>query len=602
MKLDHLFIPVGAALPMTAADFTPDGVVVDLQSTAMIADCPTCQMPTQRIHSSYQRREADLLLAQVPVHLHLHVRRFRCDTLGGRRTTVSEPVPELIRPYARRTTRLWAEQRPIDREIGGEPGTRLTHRHGMAVRADTLLRLARQNHAGGSATPRCLGSNAVALCNGQVSGTIVEDREAHQPIDLVPARSAEVMAPWLAAHPGVAVITRGRSGAYAEGASRGAPDAIQVADRFHLLQNVREMLQRLLERQHDALQAATTKLPPSTETADAPLPDTATDPPPSTETADAPLPDPAPVMNPPAPAPCSAPAEAPPVPPSAANAHVPPLSKVAQASQNRRAQRQARYTAVQELRAQGMPMRAIAKQLHLSRKTVRQFAVAEQFPERGTRRRVRSTLDPFIASLEQQLAAGQDNALQRWRALQADQGYTGSRALVSRWVAQHRHLVPAPDPATPRTRRRGRPLVPAPTPSSAPHRRLSARQAAWLLVRRPKELDVDDQRILERLCHAAPMVDTAYHLAQEFIQMVRTRQATAFDAWLTRATASDIPEIQGFVTGLERDKAAVVAALSSSYSNGQVEGQVNRLKLIKRSMYGRAKFDLLRQRVLARTS
>ena len=84
--------------------------------------------------------------------------------------------------------------------------------------------------------------------------------------------------------------------------------------------------------------------------------------------------------------------------------------------------------------------------------------------------------------------------------------------------------------------------------------------------------------------------------------MVRTRQATAFDAWLTRATASDIPEIQGFVTGLERDKAAVVAALSSSYSNGQVEGQVNRLKLIKRSMYGRAKFDLLRQRVLARTS
>jgi transposase len=175
----------------------------------------------------------------------------------------------------------------------------------------------------------------------------------------------------------------------------------------------------------------------------------------------------------------------------------PPLAKAAQASQNRRARRQARYTAVQELLAQGMSLRAIAKQLQLSRKTVRQFAVAEQFPERGTRRRVRSKLDPFIAYLEHQLAAGQDNAMQLWHALQADQGYTGSRALVSRWVAQHRHLVPVPDPAPPRTRRRGRPPVPAPTPSSAPQRRLSARQAAWLLVRRPKELDVDDQRMVE---------------------------------------------------------------------------------------------------------
>ncbi|NNJ12804.1 transposase [Chloroflexales bacterium ZM16-3] len=193
--------------------------------------------------------------------------------------------------------------------------------------------------------------------------------------------------------------------------------------------------------------------------------------------------------------------------------------------------------------------------------------------------------------------------MQLWRNLRDVHRYTGSPALVSRWVAQHRQLVPAADPATtPRTRRRGRPPVPTRTPPSAPQRRLSARQAAWLLVRRPKELEADDQRILERLCHAAPIVATAYQLAQDFIQMVRTRQASTFDAWLTRGAASGIPEIQGFVAGLERDKAAMVAALSVPYSNGQVEGQVNRLKLIKRSMYGCAKFDLLRQRVLARAS
>ncbi|NNJ12806.1 hypothetical protein EKD04_020995 [Chloroflexales bacterium ZM16-3] len=141
--------------------------------------------------------------------------------------------------------------------------------------ADTLLCLARQNPAGESATPRCLGIDDFALRKGQVYGTIFVDLETHQPIDLVPERSAEVVAQWLAAHPGVEVITRDRSGEYADGASRGAPDAIQVANRFHLLQNVREMLQRLLERHQDALQAATTKPSPSPETVDAPLPDTA---------------------------------------------------------------------------------------------------------------------------------------------------------------------------------------------------------------------------------------------------------------------------------------------------------------------------------------
>jgi transposase len=253
---------------------------------------------------------------------------------------------------------------------------------------------------------------------------------------------------------------------------------------------------------------------------------------------------------------------------------------------------------VQELRAEGLSLRAIAAQLHLSRKTVRQFAMAAQFPERGTRRAGRSKLDPFVPYLKQQLAAGQDNAMQLWRELRDDHHYTGSRALVSRWVAQHRQLVPASDVAAP-PRRRGRPPAPVTTPAPKPQRRLSARQAAWLLVRRPEQLEEEEQRIVERLCQQAPSVDVAYALAQEFIQMVRKRQAEAFDGWLQRATASGIAELQSFVVGLERDKAAVVAALSLPFSNGQVEGQVNRLKLIKRSMYGRAKFDLLRRRVLA---
>jgi transposase len=256
---------------------------------------------------------------------------------------------------------------------------------------------------------------------------------------------------------------------------------------------------------------------------------------------------------------------------------------------------------VQELRTQGLSYRAIATQLHLSRQTVRRYSVADQFPERATRRSKPSKLDPFTPYLEQQLAAGADNALQLWRDLCDQHGYTGSRALVSRWVAQHRHLIPVEaHPQLPK-RRRGRPAQPAKAAFQPLQRRLSARKAAWLLICRPEAVAEDDQLVIDRLCAQAPAVATAHQLAQAFIALVRERQAADLDEWLARATTSGIPELQTFAAGIERDKPAVAAALSLPYSNGQVEGQVNRLKLIKRKAYGRANFDLLRQRVLAPT-
>ncbi|WP_097651340.1 transposase family protein [Candidatus Chloroploca asiatica] len=131
MLIENLFIPVGAALQMTAADFTPEGIRVDLHTTTQTADCPTCAVTTHQVHSHYQRRLADLPLAQLPVRIHLHVRRFRGATLGCGRTTFTEPVPGLAIPSARRTTRLRAEQRQLALDVGGEPGARLARRQGM---------------------------------------------------------------------------------------------------------------------------------------------------------------------------------------------------------------------------------------------------------------------------------------------------------------------------------------------------------------------------------------------------------------------------------------------------------------------------------------
>jgi transposase len=215
-----------------------------------------------------------------------------------------------------------------------------------------------------------------------------------------------------------------------------------------------------------------------------------------------------------------------------------------------------------------MSRRAIARHLCISIHTVRTFVSADQFPERATKRNLR---DEF--------------------------GYPGPRPLVSRWVAQHRYLCPQPLPAQPKPGRRGRPVTATSQPQRDPV--LSARQAAWLLLRRPADLDESDSLRIERLCQHTPKLRTVYALIQEFAQMLRQRQSSHFDDWLERAEASGIAELQGFAAGLRRDHAAVFAALSLPISNGQVEGQVNRLKMIKRTMFGRAKFDLLRQRVLA---
>lgn len=574
--LEPLLLPSGALLKLGEAELLPERVTVAVHTTASEAICPGCQNGARRVHSRYQRTLADLPLAHIPVQLHLHVRRFFCDNTNCRRKTFSELVPGLMLPYARRTTRLFDEQRHLGLEIGGEPGSRLARRQGMAVSADTLLRLARREPTAPPPTPRHLGIDDFALRKGQRYGTIFVDLDTHRPVDLKPERSAQVVEEWLKDHPGVELITRDRSNEYAEGASRGAPDAVQVADRFHLLQNVREMVQRVLERHQAALQAATKELSPPS------LPPSTGEGVSSSRTAEV--------------------REKPPALPSDEPEPLSPLTTKMASNQERRNRRQAQYQEVQELRAQGLSYRAIAAQLHLSRQTVRRYSVADQFPERATRCPVPSKLDPFVPLLEQRLAVGQDNALQLWRELRDQHGYTGSRALVSRWVAQHRHLIPAQKCAEPAKRRRGRPAQSVNTAPPAPQQRLSARKAAWLLVCRPDAVAEEDQPLIERLCAHAPAVAAAHQLAQAFIEMVRERQAPALENWLARATASSIPELQTFASGIERDKLAVEGALSLPFSNGQVEGQVNRLKLIKRMAYGRASFELLRQRVLAPTA
>jgi transposase len=253
---------------------------------------------------------------------------------------------------------------------------------------------------------------------------------------------------------------------------------------------------------------------------------------------------------------------------------------------------------VQALKQGGLSIRGIARELKLSRHTVKRFVPTDTFPERTRPPSKSSLLGRYVPHLTRQMQAGQTNGMQLYRHLCA-QGYRGSRALVSRWVAEHRYFSPHAIAERPEPKTRGRPPGAKPSGLAESVPRPSARRIAWLMVRRPEELDNDQRQTLARLRQLSPEDETVYPLAQEFVEMVRRHGGLSLDSWLQRARESKVRELVSFANSLERDKAAVLAGLSLPYSNGQVEGQVNRLKLIRRSMYGRGQLDLLRKRVLA---
>jgi transposase len=418
-------------------------------------------------------------------------------------------------------------------ELGGEAGERVAQHFRVPVSSDTLLRIIRSTCIELSSTPRVLGVDDWAKRKGHSYGTLLVDLERNQPVDLLPDREAKTLATWLQTHPGVEVITRDRANVYIDGATTGAPDAIQIADRWHLLKNLGETLQRMLETHPVDLRVAAklahgrsrVKEMPATPTiASAMAPTTPTKTPPS--------------------------------------------------------RRQKLFDEVMALNEQGHSRRAIARQLNLNPRTVARYIDAGELPRRLAPQNT-STVMPYRAHIERRWQEGCHNGRQLWREIQAD-GYGGSYSSVRRFLKRFH-----PDDGRKHQASNG----------SAP-RSLSARQAMRLLVQMPEDATDEQHLRREMLCLCCAQAAEAYPLAQRFVKMFKERQVDALDPWLEDAQASSISQLRNFAASLMRDYDAVKAALVYEWSNGQVEGQVNRLKTIKRQMYGRAKFDLLRQRVL----
>lgn len=527
-------------------------------TTRRAAACPLCGRRSKRVHNRYTRTLADLPCCGDPLVIHLHTRRFVCRVRWCKRKIFTERIPALVAPSARRTVRLRAHLARDGFALGGAPGARHAAAQGTPVSRRTLLRLIRATPVPAIGLVTVLGVDDWAQRKGRTYGTILVNLETHTVIDLLPDRTAETFARWLGDHPETAIISRDRGGAYAEGARHGAPQAQQVADRFHLLKNLSAMVESVVRRQHAALRASATAV------ADAARAQIAV------ATASTISTVPAAVA----------------IGPNAERA----LTRAQRDRQVRRTHRHARYAEVMELHTQGVSQREIARALHIGRRTIRRFIRADCFPERSPTATRQTIVDRYEPYLRERWNAGCQNAAQLWREIGA-QGFAGSISLVRRYLT-HWRTEPGRPGRIGNTPRAMQTVAP-------PARRVfSARQTAWLLLQDSADLEADQQRYLEHLGDHCPEIREGQMLAQDFQSLIRTHDHARLASWLAAAQGSRIVELVSFAEGIRSDQAAVEAALRLPWSQGQTEGQVNRLKVCKRTMYGRAKFDLLRQRIL----
>lgn len=498
---------VETMLTITAGSFTKTGV------------CPSCGKETSHVHSYYQRHPQDLPISGLQVQLILRVRRFRCLQSRCPRQTFAERLPELP-VCARQTSRLGTILESIAVVLSGQAGSRLTEQLAMPVSADTLLRRAKKKTAL-PPTPRVLGVDDFAFRRGHTYGTILLDLETHQPVDVLEDRSAETLAEWLKQHPGVKIISRDRSKDYQRGATDGAPEAQQVIDRWHLLKNLREAIERFLSHSQ-ASEVTGLAAPPRQKR----------------------------------------------------------TSGERARSEGSRERRLALYQQVQELYRQGGTILGIARQLHLGHRRVRKFVRAASFPEWGKPARTRSAIDPYRPYLQTRWQQGCHATSQLWHELQ-ERGFSGSWMMVYRWVqlqgeGKTEVLAPLPTPTAPK---------------------LAPRPLAWLFLRDPEQLEQQEKQTLSLLRETQP-VEMAYELAQQFVTLLKEGNAQPLSTWLRDCQNSGISDLVTFAQALEKEGSALRAAFTLSYSNGPVEGKINKLKYIKRSMYGRSGFPLLRQKVL----
>ncbi|MFL1377330.1 ISL3 family transposase [Nocardiopsis protaetiae] len=508
---------------------TPGMLHLVARANSAVEACPRCGMESTRLHGRYERTVRDSAVGGAEVVIRLRIRRFRCPDPACPAVTFAEQIPGLTSPHGRFSLPRKEAMTAIARALAGRAGARLAKLLGMPVNRMTLLRSLRAlPNPELTAAPSVLGVDDFALKRGNVYGTVLLDMDTHQPVDLLPGRTSATFSAWLKEHPGARVICRDRSGAYADGARIGAPEAVQVADRFHLWHNLTEVVDKTVRAHRACLDEA----------------------------------------------PLSA-AEAETVEPS--DALAPEVRDVNGGERRLVARTIERHARVHALLSEGASLNAISRRLGLVFRTVRRFTQAETAEELlvGALHRP-SKLDDFKPHLNQRWSEGCYNSAELHQEIR-EHGWTGSVSTVRRYV---------------RTNLGGVEVAPTSLPSPKPRR-----VTGWIMSH-PQGLDPGDAVRLKAVLGQCPELDALAGHVRDFAQMMVHREGHRLDEWIAAASAEPLSALCSFARSLTNDHTAVSASLSLPHSSGAVEGTVNKIKMLKRQMFGRANFDLLRIRVL----
>jgi len=476
--------------------------------------CPGCGRLSRQVHSRYERQLQDLPSHGRIVQLRLRVRRFRCREGTCPRRTFAEQLSDGIAGrWARRTARLQDIVYCLGIALGGRPAVSIAKRLMLPVSKDTLLRAVRRRARPAVDPVHIIGIDDWAWRRHQRYGTIICDLERRRIIDLLPDRETGSVETWLNRHPEINVVARDRSGVYAAAAGAALPGAVQVADRWHLMENASaaflDAVRRSMQQIWGALDCAS--------------------------------PDPA------------------------------LLTAAERLQYERYQQRAADHEAIRVMLRAGTSIKDIVRRSGRSRKLVRSVvrgATGDVFRPRL------STLTPYLTRLGEAWEGGCRNGAELWRRLRAD-GFRGSLRVVTEWTTRRR-----------RSERAGGEVMRKLPP---------ARTIAQLMLAQGDVLTRDEAVFVAAIEAAVPPLATARDLVDRFQAMIRGRTREALTGWLVDAGHG---MLAAFSRGLVADQAAVAAALVCDWSNGQTEGKITKLKMLRRQMYGRGSLGLLRARLL----
>lgn len=489
-------------------------ISVTARATLPHSACPRCGGVSSRIHSRYGRTISDLPSSGRRVEVQITARRFFCTTPLCRQKIFAERFGEDFLPKgAFRTARLECLVHHLGLALGGRPAASFARRLMLPVSNDTLLRVVRRRARLPAEPLSVVGVDDWAFRRNCRYGTIVCDLERHRVVKLLPDREAATVAAFLANHRSIQIVSRDRGGGYGEAAGHALPNALQVADRWHLMENASAAFLDAVRKSMRSIRAAI-----------------------------------------------------------GATTIDPKLLTAAERLQNEGyLHREETNAAILALHKDGVPIKAIVHRLGYSRGLVRKVVRGQRSEVFRTRE---STLDPFLRVLDEEWSSGCRNGAELWRRMRA-RGFTGSLRVVSEWA----------------TRRRRAEHVTGAQLRKVP----SARTIARLLTFGRDHLTKAETVTVSAIETEVPALNEARGIINSFQDMIRTKTANDLDPWIEAASDS---LVASFARRITRDRAAVRAAITEPWSNGQTEGQVNRLKVVKRQMYGRAKIDLLEARLI----